>query len=92
MYVGFSNTLWSGIPLPFPLGSLGMPGCSLLVEPLVAPQITNTGGQARLTLTVPNRPGLVGVTVYYQAITTDFAANAFGAVLSDGGAANIHRK
>ena len=92
MFVGFSNTFWSGIPLPYDLSSLGMTGCFLLAEPLVAPQLPNSGGSAQLSLAVPSGPALAGLDVYFQAITADPRANPFGAAVSNGGAAHLGLK
>lgn len=75
---GFSNTTWSGVPLPLDLGALGLAGCNLLVsaDAQVA-QLTVPGANpgdpasASSTINVPNQASLVGVTLYVQGVLID---------------------
>jgi hypothetical protein len=92
LYIGVSNTTFSGIPLPLDLGIIGMFGCNLLTDVVGAPQLTNVGGSARLSLVVPNRTALTGLPIYFQAIVFDPGANPGNAVISNGGAATLGRK
>ena len=54
MWLGFSNTMWDGIPLPLNLGVLGTdPACDLLVAPVVAVPVALDGmGNGRVSLTI----------------------------------------
>jgi len=75
---GFSNTTWSGVPLPLDLAAIGLGGCNLLVsaDAMVA-QLTVPGANpgdpssATSSLTVPNQAALVGVTLYVQGVLID---------------------
>lgn len=84
--LGLSNTAWAGGALPFALGG----GCDLLVDPLFAIPLLETGtnpGDARATmpLGVPNRPALVGAQLFTQWLSLDSAAaNPFGFAPSAG--------
>ncbi|MCU0862780.1 MAG: prolyl oligopeptidase family serine peptidase [Planctomycetes bacterium] len=64
--LGQSATTWGATPLPLALGSLGLPSCSLLAEPLVIEAATAPAGAAEYALTVPATPGLVASTWYAQ--------------------------
>lgn len=83
MAVGFSNTVWAGLPLPLDLGALGMFGCQLRQDLFDATAITSTSGTASWSLAIPNQTSLLGAQFFNQAMVADLAANAFGAVLSN---------
>jgi hypothetical protein len=83
--VGLGNTWWNGVPLPLPLGALGLPQCDLLVEPrwtALAPVHPVLGGVwAEFQLAVPDVPALYGVDLYTQAFALgpgSFAAASRG--------------
>jgi hypothetical protein len=82
--LGPSDTVWSGTPLPFDLGPLGMPGCQLLVDPEVLLPLAVAAGTGTFRLPVVPDPGLLGLTLYAQALSIDPPANPFGAAVSDG--------
>ena len=75
---GFSNTTWSGVPLPLDLGAIGLAGCNLLVsaDAQVA-QLTVPGANpgdpasASSTINVPSQTALIGVTLYVQGVLID---------------------
>ncbi|HET6201403.1 MAG TPA: FG-GAP-like repeat-containing protein [Planctomycetota bacterium] len=76
LLLGTSNVTWAGTPLPLPLGSLGMPSCSLLVSPDVQVPVVTQGtgpglGRASVSLTVPSVPGLSGSVFYLQWYVVD---------------------
>jgi hypothetical protein len=83
--VGLDSQLWNGHVLPFDLGTLGMPGCSLLVRPDASCIVTATAGQATLSMPLPNQPALIGLQFFGQGLALDPATNALGAVVSDAG-------
>ena len=69
--IGFSNTTWMGVPLPFDLGVIGMAGCDLSVSPdavftALTREVTPGLGAATVDNAIPNDPALLGSTVYAQ--------------------------
>lgn len=76
--MGFSDSSWSGVPLPLSLAPLGpgFAGCSLYVsldlhEFVVGPD---------WSIPVPNAAGLLQLNIYLQSVAFDAPANAFGLV------------
>jgi hypothetical protein len=84
--VGFSNTSSGAIPLPLDLGSLGMPGCFLLADPLATVFLVGAGQSATWNWNVPSSPVFFALRFYNQAFVLDGPANAAGLVASNGGA------
>lgn len=67
------------------LASFGMPGClQHASHDASAVLIAAGGGQASMTLAVPNDPGLSGVSVFLQAVVLVPGANQLGALSSNG--------
>lgn len=90
LLIGVSNTTFNGVPLPFPLASLGATGCSLSVSAdLSVPVATNTSRSFSLNVAIPNVPPMAGQTFYTQAVLADLFANSLGLVTSNGGSAGI---
>ena len=87
MMVGASDTNHLGLSLPYPLNSLGMPGCSLLTGPDGVYTCTNVFGTALWDVQLP--PGLGGQSFYNQAVIFDPSANQMGVSLSNGGEAVV---
>lgn len=78
---GFSNTTWSGLPLPLDLGAIGLAGCNLLVSAdaqvaqLTVPNtIPGDPASASTTINVPNPTSLIGVTVFVQGVLIDITS------------------
>jgi hypothetical protein len=72
LYLGASSSSWGSIPLPLPLASIGIPGCTLYVSPDVSLNVTtNAAGAASLALQMPANPGLVGASFYTQLAVLD---------------------
>jgi hypothetical protein len=86
---GFSNTLWGPVPLPFDLGGFGLPGCQLLVDPMVSTPVAQTAGAATWTLAIPNLAMYLGLRFFNQAASFDFGANPTGVTVSNGGDGTI---
>jgi hypothetical protein len=63
---GFDNQTWNGSPLPVPLDSLGMPGCSVWIRPDLSFTLTNVGGTASWSLSIPYVLSFVGANIYVQ--------------------------
>lgn len=67
LLASFTNLDFQGIPLPFDLGALGQPGCSLLVGDFAAvPAQADSSGSLNLELPIPADPALAGAIVHVQ--------------------------
>jgi len=76
LIVGASKTDWWGVPLPWNLALLGMPGCELLVSVDFIAFASTSGsgpgtGSATLGFTIPALPSLVGTNVHAQWYVVD---------------------
>jgi hypothetical protein len=69
--IGVSNTTWAGLPLPFELVAIGMPGCSFLVSVDFVVPLPISAGSATWNLQIPDEPMLLGGTFYQQALVSD---------------------
>jgi len=85
LFLGLGDQVLGAIPLPLPLGALGMNGC-VLTQDIFASQAysASTGGSANLRIPLPNDPKLKGVPIYWQSFVLAKGANQAGAVLSNG--------
>lgn len=82
--VGFSDTAWGGTPLPFAMGGIGAPSCSLFVSPdVVIGVATSAAGAATRNLGLPNTAALVGGRLFEQFLVLDGPANALGVTVSN---------
>jgi hypothetical protein len=82
--IGFSDSFFSGGPLPFDLSSLGAPGCTLNVDPLlIYLYVSDAAGRARFQTSLPVSPVFAGFTLYEQLLVLDPPANPLGATLSN---------
>jgi hypothetical protein len=72
-------------PTPVPLASIGMPGCTLDIDPLVAEALTKVGGIARWSVAIPNDPALLAAEFFDQGVVFDRnpPANALGVIMSN---------
>ncbi|MCU0867569.1 MAG: hypothetical protein MUC36_27625 [Planctomycetes bacterium] len=84
MAFGLSNSSWLGTALPLALGSIGAPGCNLLVSLDATYPLFNWAGQTIWSLPIPNQPALAGMAFYNQAAVIDHS-NALGLVFTNGG-------
>jgi hypothetical protein len=89
LLVGASRTNWNGVPLPFDLGAIGLPGCLLWVSVDAVAPVKGTPGSAHWSAPIPNDPRLYGVDVFVQAVALASKRGALGAALSNAGAARI---
>ena len=87
--LGTSRSTWVGFALPLSLASIGAPGCDVLVSVDVAAPLTNLGGSATWSLSIPGDAGLAGVEFFVQAAVLDRLANRLGLAASNGGAARV---
>jgi len=85
MFLGFSQTQWGAVPLPFALDSVGAKGCQLLAPPTFEFGAgTNASGTASVPIPHPNDVRLIGLDFYTQFAGFDRAANPLGLSFSNG--------
>lgn len=85
LLLGGSRTAFGGLQLPYPLGGIGMTGCTLYTDVLVVLGLAlDAGGTGSVPLPIPNQPGLAGGRLTGQFVVLDPGANALGLVSSDG--------
>lgn len=89
LMVGASASDWLGVPLPLPLGGLGLPGCELLVSPDITIGFGTSGGRAMATFQVPVHPALAAQPVFFQALSNQPGLNAGGVAYGRGYATRI---
>jgi hypothetical protein len=89
LQVGLDATTFGGLPLPFDLSVIGMPGCLLWLAPISSLLLTGAGGQATWSWLLPNDPMLFGARVYLQAFPIQPGANPFGFIASDAAVAKL---
>ncbi len=84
--VGFSNSNWQGLPLPFNLSVLFAPSCSLYTAvDFTLVTGTNAQGAGSVSFPVPPNPALANLSIYGQWAVQDVSANPpLGLVLSQG--------
>lgn len=82
LFLGLSNTSYSGTPLPFNLATLGAPNCSVLCSGDQLHVMSTVLGSGSWSWQVPPLPGL---TFYNQAFALDPTTNALGLVTSNAG-------
>ena len=86
--LGFSDTVWGGVPLPVDLGFLGSPGCILRVSPEFGFSLfASPSGIATWGLAIPGDTSLSGLVFFQQGMQVDFATARF--VLSNVGRGTI---
>jgi hypothetical protein len=72
LFLGFSNTSYNGVPLPFDLSLFGVLGCHLYTSIDVnLPFLLNGSGGGTVPFTFGNDPSLIGVHVYSQVAFVD---------------------
>jgi hypothetical protein len=85
--IGLSDAVWSSLPLPLNLDSIGMPGCQLLAaaDVVLALGVANSAGSANWVTAIPSTASLAGFEFFQQALAVVPGANAAGIVLGNGG-------
>lgn len=73
--LGLSDSNWGPLALPAPLDSFGLTGCTGLVRPDAVELAPAIGTVARYRSMIPGNAGLLGLTVFYQSLVPDLAAN-----------------
>jgi hypothetical protein len=90
MFLGVSNQVWAGGSLPFDLGVINAPGCSLLVSTEnVLPAAADGSGNATKAIAIPDRPDFVCARVHVQYVVLDVGANLLGITTSNAGTLKI---
>ena len=90
LFLGVSDTSWSGLPLPFGMSAFGYTGCSVNVSWDVNLLLSVTpGGTASWTANLPSTVQFFGLELLAQGVSVDFAANPGGLVFSNGAGAMI---
>jgi len=84
--MGWSNLSFGPLPLPLPLDSIGMPGCSLLqsADILGLGTLPLTASTCSFSLAIPGVPSLIGMHLYLQAYAIAPEVNPLQMVISNG--------
>ncbi len=85
-FFGASKVKWGALPLPFPLGALGLKGCSLYTGmELLFALPTNASGSVEWAFKLPPDRNLAGARVFAQWLAIDTRVNpAFPLAFSNG--------
>jgi hypothetical protein len=91
LFIGTRDDLFGSLPLPLDLTGVGMPGCFLRTNLLLALVAVTSGsgpgqGQGSVVLPVPNDVSLRGARLFGQWLVLDQSANAGGFAASSAGA------
>ncbi|HZN40549.1 MAG TPA: hypothetical protein VFD82_17220 [Planctomycetota bacterium] len=81
---GWSRQVWLGVPLPLPLGAIGMPGCSLLVSLDYFEARATMGSTLQQLVVLPYVAAVLGLELSLQGFGLDPAANPAGITASNG--------
>ncbi len=82
-FIGFSNTLFQGFPLPIDAGLIGAPGCNIQTSADINGGLAfAVGGVSNWSIGIPLDPAFVGVHLYIQGFSFD-VINALGGSFSD---------
>lgn len=74
---------WNGLTIPFDLGVIGAPGCSLSIDVIMQKgALADGAGVAIHPFTLPEVPELQGEWIRFQGIALDSQANPLGVVTS----------
>ena len=87
--LGFSTSSSGGIPLPLELTVVGMPGCTMWIDPAQSTFLFTATTTATVSYVIPNDPFFFGLPFFTQGWALDPAANAAGWIATDGGTALI---
>ena len=88
-FIGGSDTTWGQLTLPYSLGLLGAPSCSVLAEPVASATRPSVGGGpgsgiATFPFGMPPTTDYIGTTFYTQWLVLDPNAPAGGIAMSNG--------
>ena len=80
---GDSRSQWGSVLLPLELSYIGMPGCTLYCNPVVAVTLQNQSGAASWSVGIPSGTQFVGRSVFIQGGVLSPGSNAVGVVTSN---------
>ena len=86
---GWSGTSWGSLPLPYPLASMGMPGCNLWIAPEGSFLFPTGAGSPSCAFGVSAAPAVVGLELHLQAMFLQPGLNAAGCGITPGLRAHI---
>ena len=76
LVAGRSDKNWSGVPLPFDMGILGVPGCyNYISHTLMFGSFVPKNGQATFPLAIPQATYLIGSTIHFQFFNFEVGLN-----------------
>lgn len=78
--IGFDDSLWNGIALPWAMDSLGLPGCTLYAAPAATRLLPFTGASATWSEAIPSGTAFIGIGWFGQGLVLAPSANAAGAL------------
>ncbi|MFN3239955.1 MAG: hypothetical protein ACE37K_00410 [Planctomycetota bacterium] len=87
--LGLSDQVFNGLPLPFDLALIGLPGCGLLASADLIDVSLATGGVASYSVPLPAQVSLVGQSVYCQGLAFTIGPGAVFLGATRGGRALI---
>lgn len=87
--LGLSDQVFNGLPLPFDLALIGLPGCDLLTSADLIDLSLATGGVASYSVSLPFQTNLVGQSIYCQALAFEIGPGAVFLGATQGGRALI---
>lgn len=83
-FAGKSGTNWSGLPLPYPLDSLGAPGCTLYASlDWELPKLSEVPHYATAAISAPFDPALIGQHIWVQGVRLDPSFNPLGVITTN---------
>ncbi|MFO1078303.1 MAG: kelch repeat-containing protein [Planctomycetota bacterium] len=78
VWIGFDDTQWNGLSLPFSLAAIGRPSCQVWAEPVIAIWLANLGtGSGQATVAIPSDPGFLGLRLFAQAVSFELGVARF---------------
>ncbi len=83
--LGIGDQTWNAQRLPLDMGSYGLPGCMLRIDPSATLVLTNVGGRADWGIQMPSSQALLGSEFFLQGAVPSPGANAAALVMSDSG-------
>jgi hypothetical protein len=84
LIIGATNTDYKGLKLPFPLDTIGAPGCQLYVGlSVMIPTALDSNGIGTNAYVIPKDVSIIGAQLYCQYYVSDPKANPLGLVTSD---------
>src|SRR5262249_14246290 len=86
---GLDTTSWGGLPLPASLTSIGAPGCSAYLAPILFQILPNQGGTAVSSIALPFAPGFIGTSLYAQGLLGVTGFNPAGLVTTNAGRGRV---